>query len=218
MRLNSKIIGGMAIVALITVLELLLPRSPRHADNPTIAEPDSLPAVPARSAQDGRTLFAPAPPSTAGHSSDDAPVPSTADATAAWEKQLNDVLRDDSEPDGDVKAEKLLALFPTLPEAGQVEVAKHIVNLTSDERYSGIGQYVTNTALSEDAMEELFADLLNRPNSVKLPKLLEIATNPQHQDAGEAKDALELYLEEDHGDDWRKWEQTLYAWLKDNPD
>jgi hypothetical protein len=62
------------------------------------------------------------------------------------------------------------------------------------------------------------ADALNRPNSLKLPALLEVARTPQHPKAGDAKEVLGFFLETDYGDDWPKWQDKVQAWLKDNPD
>jgi len=42
--------------------------------------------------------------------------------------------------------------------------------------------------------------------------------NSQNPKAGEAKDLLELFLEEDYGTDWNKWQAKMQQWLKDNPD
>ena len=209
MRLNPKIIGVVAVAAVIATAIVLLIQASRRADNQVSSEPTG---------QEGHTLFAPARPSTTeGTPGITSPAP-IVDTSPLWVKQMDAVLRDNSTLDGDVKADKLIALFPSFPEAGQLEAIQHIINLTSDEHYAAIGRYVTNTTLPEDVMEELFDDLLNRPNAVKLPKLLEIARNPQHPDADEAKDVLELYLEEDYAGDWWKWEAALNAWLKDNPD
>jgi hypothetical protein len=36
--------------------------------------------------------------------------------------------------------------------------------------------------------------------------------------AQEAKEILELYLNEDHGTNWDKWQQEIERWLKENPD
>ena len=36
--------------------------------------------------------------------------------------------------------------------------------------------------------------------------------------AREAKDLLELFLEEDYGADWTKWQTKMDEWLKANPD
>ena len=44
--------------------------------------------------------------------------------------------------------------------------------------------------------------------------------NPQHPDASEAKDLLELFLDpdEEYGNDWNKWQTKMAQWLKENPD
>jgi hypothetical protein len=63
------------------------------------------------------------------------------------------------------------------------------------------------------------SDLLNRPNSLKLPLLLDVARGcPDPKTAGEAKDILTLFLDEDHGADWPAWQTRLQQWLTDNPD
>jgi hypothetical protein len=48
--------------------------------------------------------------------------------------------------------------------------------------------------------------------------LLDIARQSDHPKAGEARELLELFLEEDHGKDWAGWETKMQQWLKDNPD
>ena len=67
-------------------------------------------------------------------------------------------------------------------------------------------------------LDFLLDDVLNRPNSLKLPALLAVARNAQHPKAAEAKDFLQLFLEEDYGSDWDKWQARMEQWLKDNPD
>jgi hypothetical protein len=133
-----------------------------------------------------------------------------------WEDKLEDILGSDA--DEPIKAQQLLALFPRLPEDGQVEVAQHLSNLVADEAYAPLGKFLTDAKLPEPVLDVLLVDLLNRPNAVKLPLLLEVARDPQHPKAAEAKDLLELYLEEDYGTDWNKWQSKLDQWMKDNPD
>ena len=62
------------------------------------------------------------------------------------------------------------------------------------------------------------SDALNRPNSLKLPTLLEVARTTQHPKAGDAKEMLGFFLDTDYGDDWPKWQEKLAEWLKENPD
>jgi hypothetical protein len=136
--------------------------------------------------------------------------------TNDWEDQVDEILQSDAEEPA--QARKLLKLFPRLPEEGQVEVAQHLANLTADEDYAPLRKILTDPKTAEDVSDILLSDLLDRPNAVKLPSLLEIARNPQHAKAEEAKDLLELYLDENYGDDWRQWQQKMEQWLKENPD
>jgi hypothetical protein len=134
-----------------------------------------------------------------------------------WEEKVDAILTADNDTDSQ-KAKKMLELFPLLSGDAQEEVAHHISNLISDEDYAAFGNYLTNKSLSEDVLDVLLEDVLNRPNSIKLPMLLEVARDPQNPKAAEAKDVLELFLEEDYGNDWAKWQVETTKWLKDNPD
>jgi hypothetical protein len=133
-----------------------------------------------------------------------------------WEDRVDEILTS-AVPETD-KAKKMLELFPRLPEKGQVEVAQHLANLVSDQDYPSLGRFLTNSALPESVLDVLVADVLNRPNSLKLPALLGVARDPQNPKAGEAKDILQLFLEEDYGPDWNAWQAKVDQWLKDNPD
>lgn len=62
------------------------------------------------------------------------------------------------------------------------------------------------------------ADLPNRLNAVKLPALLAVARAPNHPQAEEARDLLELHLDEDYGADWARWESAMNEWLRENLD
>lgn len=133
-----------------------------------------------------------------------------------WEEKVDAILTSD-DPDPE-KAKKMLAMFPLLTGDAQEEVAHHLSNLTPDEDYTAFGSNLTNSTLSEDVLDVLLEDVLNRPNSIKLPMLLEVARDPANPKAAEAKDVLELFLEEDYGADWAKWESKTKDWLKENPD
>ena len=50
-----------------------------------------------------------------------------------------------------------------------------------------------SSALPEDILDVLLEDVLNRPNTIKLPMLLEVARDPQNPKSAEAKDVLELF-------------------------
>lgn len=143
------------------------------------------------------------------------PVVTNANYMTNWEDKLDAILTSEK-PDPE-KAKEMIEMFPHLSPDAQEEIAHHISNLTPDENYS-LGQFLTNSALPEAVLDVFTEDVLNRPNAIKLPLLLDVARDPQHPKAGEAKDILELFLEEDFGTDWTKWQAKLGQWLKDNPD
>ncbi len=156
-------------------------------------------------------------PHSTGAPSD--PPPDSSASTpemADWSAKVDNILTSDvSESD---KARQLLDMFPNLPEAGQVDVANHISNLLANEDYARAAGILTNASTSPEVLDVFLRDALNRPNSLKLPVLLEVARNPQHPKAGEAKETLVLFLDEDDGEDWAKWQAKMDEWLKANPD
>jgi hypothetical protein len=64
----------------------------------------------------------------------------------------------------------------------------------------------------------IYADLMQRPNSIKLPMLLQLARSPSSPKAADAAQVLRATLREDHGSDWSTWRARIQAWLKANPD
>jgi hypothetical protein len=134
-----------------------------------------------------------------------------------WDDRVDQILGDEK-TEVDEKARRMLELFPHFPEAGQVETAQHISNLLPHEDYATFGNYLTNSKTPVSVQDVILADVLNRPNEIKLPLLLETARTPDNAKAGEAKELLELYLEVDYGTDWKKWQQEMEKWLKENPD
>ena len=132
-----------------------------------------------------------------------------------WQNQVDAVL--DSDADDTNKVRQLFAIFPELPEDGQTEVAEHLANLTPNENYQHMVQLLENTNLSMPVLDVVFNDLLNRPDAIKLPLLLDIARDPNHPEATDAKDMLELYLDQDYGTDWAAWQQKIGEWIRANP-
>ncbi len=133
-----------------------------------------------------------------------------------WEDRLDDILGNDDEDK--VKTAKLLELLPRMPEEGQEETARHLANLVEDADYAPLGKILTNATFPESVLDVLLQDALNRPNELKMPLLLDVAKEPGHPKAEEAKDLLELFLDEDYGTDWAKWQSEMQKWLRDNPE
>jgi hypothetical protein len=145
-----------------------------------------------------------------------AAVPDAAGEMPDWNDKLDTILG--SNEDEAHKAEQLLALWPTLPEEGQVETMQHISNLLPDDKFSLLAQTLTNAATSEAVLDIIMSDALNRPNTLKLPSLLEVAKVPGHPKAEEALEILEVFVDHNYGTDWAQWDKAVKDWLKENPD
>jgi hypothetical protein len=145
-----------------------------------------------------------------------AAVPDAAGEMPDWNDKLDTILG--SNEDEARKAEQLLALWPTMPEEGQVETMEHISNLLPDEKFSLLTQTLTNAATSEAVLDIIMSDALNRPNALKLPSLLEVAKVPGHPKAEEALEILEVFVDHNYGTDWAQWDKAVKDWLKENPD
>ena len=154
------------------------------------------------------------PPGVA--SAGDAAAPGATGEMVDWNDKLDNILG--SNDDEAVKAEQLLALWPTLPEDGQVETMQHISNLLPDEKFSQLAHTLTNAATSEAVLDIILGDALNRPNALKLPSLLEVAKVPGHPKAEEALEILEVFVDHNYGTDWAQWDKAVKDWLKENPD
>ena len=151
-----------------------------------------------------------------------APVPETTafiptnTVITNWEDRVDDILAADSEDTN--KVQQLFAMFPQLPPEGKEEVAEHLSNLVEDQDYAPLRNLLTDASQPEEVLDVLLSDLLNRPDSAKLPLFLELAKNPNHPKAEEAKEMLELYIDEDYGNDWSKWQAAIQEYLKENPE
>lgn len=108
----------------------------------------------------------------------------------------------------------LINLLPSLTKDGQVEASQHISNLLSDENWGKINHIWRNPAFNPDVIEVFANDLMNREDKVKLPALLEAIRIPNHHAREDALSTMQVFLDEDYGDDVAKWEAAMKAYLK----
>jgi hypothetical protein len=135
-------------------------------------EPRPVPALPVRNGSAGSdgTPGPPVPIATPapadGSASRLPPLPAADVPIQEWEERIDTILAGNI--DEGIKVDRLLQLFPTLPEDGQIEAAEHLSNLLPDELYPELGQTLTNATASEEVLDVLMTDVLNRPNGIKL--------------------------------------------------
>ena len=216
----SKLSKLLIVVGSITgavIVGIVLSGRSGKAPETDAQESISEPSPPAPDETNGSSFFNKRPLRQASQTlTDGGPSATATNLMSGWEDKVDEILGSTS-PDAD-KAKQMIEMFPTLSADGQEEVVRHLTNLLPDQDYGLMRSFLTNPSLPESVLDILLSDVLNRPNSLKLPALLEVARNAQHPKAAEAKDFLQLFLEEDFGSDWDKWQAGVEQWLKANPD
>lgn len=128
-----------------------------------------------------------------------------------WERAINRLL--DSDDENDKVAAELAALAPTMPLEGKVEAIQHMVNLLEDEHYALARNMLLNPSLHPDLREVIFSDVIDRPNSVKLPVLVDLLGIYGHPLRAEAHSNLQVLLGSDLGDDPAVWSAPIQGFL-----
>jgi len=137
-------------------------------------------------------------------------------AVTNWPVQLGAVLGSGGSSTN--QAITLLAMFPNLSAEGQVEAVQHATRLLPGEYFGALGAQMTNAAVAPAVRRAIFADLLARPNALKLPWLIEVARTPIDGQSDEALFLLKSHLREDYGTNWATWRERVAVWLSLHPD
>ncbi len=210
MNARSLIILSVLVAAIVGAAMWFLNSQPVPVLPPAITAPPPRPPAVERPFSPGRALATPARRVAAS------PQPKTTrepEALAEWELKIDQMLRTDTSETN--TAQMLINLLPTLPPEGQAEAAQHITNLLVDEEYMRVLPLVRNPALPEEVHDVFLTDLMNREDPVKLPALLDIAKLPTHPLHEEALVDLEIFLDEEFGTDWARWDAAVKKYVAD---
>src|SRR5690606_13989397 len=127
-----------------------------------------------------------------------------------WEARINSVLG--SQLSDQEKARLLLQTLPHVPGEGQAEVADAALELLPDGAYASVALPIVLDSHSHGAaLSVFFRDLLERPDPVTLPALLQLLAAPEHPFAQSARETLALLLDADHGNDPTTWKTAVEA-------
>jgi hypothetical protein len=115
------------------------------------------------------------------------------------------------------KAQVLLSMLEKSEPDDQRKLAHAAVKQVANTHYGLLHQYLCNSKLPRPVLSVFMTDTLKRDNRVKMPALLTLAQLEAHPMQAEARELLSVYLGQNHGTNWPKWEEALLAWLKQNP-
>jgi hypothetical protein len=162
----------------------------------------------------GNVPSTPLPRSSTSASDDRKGVPASPPRELTeWERKIDEVLSVQNANETET-AQMLINLVPTLPPEGQAEATQHIANLILDKDYGRVMPMLRNASLPEEVHDVLVTDLMNREDKVKLPALLEVARIPNHPYHEEAMTDLQIFLDQDNGNNWSKWDSAVQEYLR----
>jgi hypothetical protein len=205
--MNQKIATialALAAVALLLVF-LLLPSPPPPAIATAPRQASAAAAAAITSADPGSAITATSS-GPLGLASAPAPV-------GAWEDRLDQLLTAETDPATTVRG--LVSSMRQLPPEAQEQYAAHAVNLCGDGQFGLLGEIYLNAQTPQAVTETIFSDLLNRPDTIKLPLLAKTLRNAAHPMAGRAEEILRTYIALEQGTiPPNGWEQAVDAYLK----
>lgn len=143
------------------------------------------------------------------------PQPAQAAPEVSWEEKLNAILS--GEDDNRNTVRRLLQGFNRLPLEAQTEYIAHALNLCEDDDYGAMEGIYMRSDSPADVREQIFDDVLNRPDEIKLPMMARTMEAPNHPLAGEAKDILTLHLDVDPDSPGPvDWNGRVRSYLQEN--
>jgi len=107
-------------------------------------------------------------------------------------------------------------LEPAAPD-DQRKLAHAAVEHVVSTNYVLVHRQLFNAKLPRPVLSVFMTDTLKRNNRVKMPILLALAKIDTHPMQGDAQQLLSRYPGRSHGTNWLKWEETMLAWLEQNP-
>lgn len=133
-----------------------------------------------------------------------------------WKMKLDGILASAATPEQ--KIQQLREFLSKLPDPDAEHAVQALTLSVKNEAFAFIKPLVVDPNLPEPVRDEFMVDLLNRPNSIRVPLFLELARNPDHPDHENAYDMLEIFTNQKLGADWVAWDKAVATWLKENPD
>jgi len=111
-----------------------------------------------------------------------------------------------------------LAQYPDLPANERRDALDSALSLTDDREYAQVTKLWTDKTLPRAMQETLFDDLISRNPRLKLDTALSVAREEESPLAAQAKEFLRFQTQEDHGTDWKAWEDTVERTIREQED
>lgn len=133
-----------------------------------------------------------------------------------WEQEVNAVLASQAS-DAEI-ADKLLKLYPQVPADAQADLFVEITQHVPNEDYRKLANVLTNSTSPPEVLDVLLNDLIDRPDKLRMPLLMDLMRDKQNPKSDEAHDFLEVIIGDDYGEDWDTWSKKIAEWMALHPD
>ncbi len=125
-----------------------------------------------------------------------------------WETQLDEILAKDLAESAKVR--ELFVLLAKSPPDAADRIIDELLRLVPDRDYQAeIVPRLINPQTNGRVLSLLFADLMDRPESVHLPVLLAIARLSDHPFSDPARENLQHAVGHDYEGDWVSWDAAV---------
>ncbi|MDB6075760.1 MAG: hypothetical protein JWO89_3400 [Verrucomicrobiaceae bacterium] len=114
-----------------------------------------------------------------------------------------------SSPDPDVIALNIIHGFGSLKPEDQALAASKAVAFIKEEHFSALRPLLMDSAISEEAQDIIYQDLLQRSAATRFPLLLTLMQTPNHPFSDKARQSLVRDLGADYGANYGLWQAKL---------
>jgi len=115
------------------------------------------------------------------------------------------------------KAQVFVSMLAKSEPDDQRKLAHASVRQVANTNYALLRHGLFNPRLPRPVLSVFMTDVLKRDNKVRMPALLTLARSDAHPMQAEAEQLLTVYLGQNYGTNWLKWEEALLVWLERNP-
>ena len=133
-----------------------------------------------------------------------------------WEQQLSTTIA--KAPDRTSAARAVFNLLPLLPEEALESATEQALEKLPDSKYKTVAlPILLNPQTHGRVLSILFADLMERPDPIALPTLLQLTKDSSHPFSPFAMENLQLLLGEDSEPGWSKWAVEIQKQIEFSP-
>ena len=118
------------------------------------------------------------PPTRIEHAAGDTETPEEK-AVADWERAVDLAIAQTNAP-VELRARQVKEAFDKLADDAKEENIRRLLNLTPDDQFGLVSEILFDKTCSENVLDAIFSDALNRPEEIKVPIMKRLVQDKKH--------------------------------------